>query len=150
MPEIKIEGMDRLVATLGRLEGARYMRGVLEAGGSMLKNYIAEYPPASEANRPGQRRWYERGYGSRWTRRDGSVGGSATSQTLGRRWTVSSRGLTVTVGNNVTYGPFVQGDKQAAFHERRGWRTEQQAIEKIGPDIIGMAHDEIDRVLEGR
>lgn len=151
MADIEIKGLTELQAQLGKLEGAEYMHQVLKAAGSMLKAYIAEYPPASGANSPGQRRWYERGYGPKWTRKDGSVGGSRTSEALGRRWTVKSEPMSVTVGNNASYAPFVQSaEKQASVHKRHGWRTDEQAIAEMQPKIESMALAEIARVLEGK
>lgn len=45
------------------------------------------------------------------------------SETLGRRWaTAQPSPLTVVVGNNAKYARFVQGEEQARFHARRGWK----------------------------
>jgi hypothetical protein len=48
---------------------------------------------------------------------------------LGRKWTVAkeNNGLTVIIGNNVSYSPYVHDpEKQAAFHKARGWKTTEQ------------------------
>lgn len=151
MADIQIEGLDALVAKFGELQGGAYMREVLTVGGTMLKNFIAQYPLASEANTPYQRRWYERGYGPKWMRKDGSVKGLKTSETLGRKWSVVARSDTeVVVGNNASYAPFVQSaEKQANFHRQRGWRTDDMAIKETAPKIVAMAQREIDRILGG-
>jgi hypothetical protein len=45
------------------------------------------------------------------------------SETLGRRWTTAQPNpFMAVVGNNASYIRFVQGDKQAHFHARRGWK----------------------------
>jgi len=64
--------------------------------------------------------------------------------TLGRRWTheVSARGsnqhagrLTGKVGNNTTYGPFVQSAAfQARMHKGR-WQTDAQVLAQTMPQV---------------
>lgn len=129
---VQIRGLDRLIKRLlraGKWKGAR--RGLMDAG-HHVKGKISRYPPSTEANRPKSRgSWYERGYGTRYQMRSGQIRGRRTSETLGRKWTVASRngGLTVVVGNNVSYGPFVQSfKKQARFHKSRGWPTDKQTL----------------------
>ena len=153
-PAITIEGLDRLIDKLGKVEGLDFMKGVMHTAGSMLKNFMAVYPHKTAANRPGGpgSRWYERGYGPRWMRADGSVGGRQTSETLGRRWTSRVQGKTsAIVGNNASYAPYVQSAaKQAAWMSPIGWRTDQEGIDEVGPQIVEMAATEIERVLEGK
>lgn len=100
-----------------------------------LQNEIAPYPRATEANSPSNPtgRWYERGYGRRWLRKDGTIGGAKTSQMLGRRWAIHAVGATGhSVGNNATYAPYVHAsEEQASFHGRRGWKTDLASIKKL-------------------
>jgi hypothetical protein len=72
-----------------------------------------------------------------------------TSETLGRKWTIKSRdgGMSAVVGNNVSYGIFVQGEKQAAFHARRGWKTTEQVADKEGPRVREYIAEAIRRAL---
>ena len=153
MPDITIEGHDALHAKLGQLEGLRSMKGVLMTAGMMLKDYIAEYPAATEVNTPGGpgSRWYQRGYGPKWMRKDGAVNGIESSQALGRRWTVVAKSdREVLVGNSASYAPYVQSaEKQAGFHKRRGWRTDEMAIKEMAPKIERMAAVEVKRMLGG-
>ena len=138
MISIEIKGMEAIQRKLKALEPREYAIGTMEVSVALLKNDIAPYPPATDANNPMARKWYERGYGNRWQRKDGSIGGKRTSQTLGRRWTtkVEMGGMRGTVGNNATYGPFVQSAaKQTWYHRRTGWRTDEQAIARVGPKI---------------
>jgi hypothetical protein len=52
------------------------------------------------------------------------------------------------VGNNVPYGPYVQSKaKQARFHKRRGWMTDEQAVKKARPGIVQLFKDAIERAL---
>jgi len=98
-------------------------------------------------------RWYQRGYGPRWARkRRGGVGGRRTSETLNRRWTIAARddGLAQVVGNNVSYGPYVQGDEdQAAFHAARGWQTVGQVVEEESETVTRLVADQIDKAIAG-
>ena len=115
-----IKGMKKLTRkldTLAKLKGAK--RG-LKAGAVHVKGKIAQYPPSTTANSPGNPtgRWYERGYGPRWLRkRKGGVGGRKTSETLGRKWATRSlnSGLTQMIGNNASYAEFVHDAEEQAI-----------------------------------
>lgn len=160
---IRIEGLDRVLKKINTLEELKPIKDALKAGAVHVKGKIAKYPPASEANRRGRSvfyggsisyRWYQRGYGPMWIRRrDGSIAGKKTSETLGRRWTTASRnrGLTWIVGNNVSYGPFVQDkDRQAAFHKVRGWKTTEEVAEEEAKTVLEFIEKEVEKVLEKR
>ena len=146
---IEIRGLDKLlkkIDNLGQLEG---VKAGMKAAAVHIQGKISKYPPSSDANRPGKR-WYERGYGSKWTRKDGSIGGKKTSETLGKRWATSSRdrGLTQVIGNNASYAPFVQdAEKQAAFHKQRGWSTAQGVVDDETETVVKFIQDEIDKAL---
>jgi hypothetical protein len=146
---IYIEGIDRILAKLPGFRPA--VVAALKAGAVHVKGKIAKYPPASDANMPGPypKRWYQRGYGQKWALKGGAVHGRKTSETMGRRWTQGERdeGLTQIVGNNASYGPYVQGEKQAGFHRQRGWKTTQDVAESEGPKVTRMVSDAIDKVL---
>lgn len=109
--------------------------GYLEA----FRNTLTPYPPASEANRPNARgRWYERGYGPRWTRKDGGTGGAKTSQMLGRSWQVAPTATGAHLWSRATYAGAVHRDPRSAlrptqvgFHGRRGWRTTADAYGEL-------------------
>ena len=139
---LKIEGMEKLAAKLKSLEDVKYLKTVMRAAGETIKAKIAVYPPATEANAPSSApgaRWYQRGQGGHYIRkRDGGESIYRTSETLGRKWTTALRdaGLTVIVGNKVTYAPHVQDrEKQAAYHKRRGWLTIQDVAEQNAEQI---------------
>ena len=155
MPEVvEIRGLERLEGKLTTLAQGQYLRGILTAAVLDIKGYMGWYPPASEANSPSNRRWYERGFGPRWRRKDGSVGGYQTSERLDARWAaaspqISQGGLTARVGVNVSYAPYVQSyEKQAGFHRARGWRTDRMAVQERGPHIQKLVSDAVRRILE--
>ena len=155
---VKIEGMDALLRKLDNVTSLRSAKKALKAGAIHIKGVIAEYPPADAANSPSNvdGRWYERGYGPRWIRKrrrkkGGQLGGYKTSETLGKKWTVAerNRGMTQVIGNNVSYGEWVQSEeKQSKVMAGRGWITDEQAIKQEGDTVLGFVKDEIDKDLE--
>jgi hypothetical protein len=44
---------------------------------------------------------------------------------LGKSWAIkyNQSKFEAIVGNDTSYGPFVQGAEQASFHKRRKWKT---------------------------
>ena len=148
MATIEIKGLDKLQRKLGAVQARSIWRGILTAGAGEVKNYISVYPPASLANSPNARQWYERGYGPRWRAADGSLMGRKTSETLGRRWTTQVEDTRAVIGNNASYARFVQSDaKQAWYHRARNWRTDKMAVAEIGPKVIKMAAQAVHEAL---
>jgi len=121
---VRLEGLDELLSKLDAAQRRDVLRSVVGVVAVRAKRMLARYPPSSEANNPANKRWYERGYGSRYRRNDGRVTGRRTSQTLGRKWAVQMTSATrAVVGNNAAYARYVQGNRQeqAKIHKRRGW-----------------------------
>lgn len=103
----------------------------IQAGALHVKSVINIYPPSTSANIAGPypKHWYIRGTGSFWALKGGGVHSRHSSETLGRRWTIgkSNGGLTASVGNNVSYAPFLHdGPSVAKWAPRRGWLTIQE------------------------
>ena len=148
---IEIEGLDRLLTKLDGLENLTKIKPALKAAAVHVMGAIKPYPPKSIANSPSNPtgRWYERGFGTKTaTGRE-----YPTSETLGRKWTVKSRdrGLTQVVGNNVSYGPYVQSaEKQAKIHEQRGWKTDQQVADEEADTVLKSVKREVNKILEGK
>ena len=149
MTTITIKGLEQLQGKLNDLAQLEPVKDALKAAAQHVEGKIKPYPPSSEANVPNQRFWYERGYGPKWMRADMSIGGKKTSEDLRGKWTIDSRnnGLTWIVGNNVTYGPFVQGDKQAAFHKRRNWKTTDDVAKSEEKTVVTFVEKEIEKLL---
>ena len=150
---VKIEGLDKLMKKVKSIEGLEVVKGGISAAALHVKGKIAKYPPGSEANTKGPypKRWYYRGIGQFWARVDGSFGKRLTSEDLGQKWTKQTRdaGLTAVVGNNVSYGPFVQDrDKQASFHGRRGWKTTQDVAEEETREVTELVVKAVNKALE--
>ena len=146
---VEIKGLEQLKAKITRLSELRALDRGLHKGALHIKAKIAKYPPESGANKPNGH-WYERGYGPRWK---GGTGGKRTSETLGRKWTATQRrggrNLTWIVGNNVSYGKWVQDeDYQASFHKKRGWPTTQMVTKLYSDLVTGFVKREVDLELE--
>jgi hypothetical protein len=111
----------------------------IQAGALEVEGVISKYPPSTNANVAGvyPKHWYIRGTGSFWALKGGGVHSKHTSQTLGRKWTIAklNGGLTASVGNNVSYAPFLHdGPSVAKWAPQRGWLTIQEvARSEAGP-----------------
>lgn len=154
----EIPGMKQLLSKIDNLAGLKGAKRGLKAGAVHVKGFMSKYAPATVANSSSNPsgRWYQRGYGPRWRRKDGSLGGRKTSETLGRKWTSEERngGLTQVIGNNVSYGPWVQSSEQvggkgpqARFHQAHGWKTDEQVIDEEGDRVLEFVAHEIEREL---
>ena len=146
-----IRGDEELQRKLGKLKDLSFLKPVVRAGAVVVKGYMAQYPESSEANRPNDKgRWYERGYGPKWIRADGTIRGRQTSETLRKRWTTASRkgGLAQVIGNNASYArPVQDAEQQAKFHGRRGWRTDADAVEAKSAEVLKLIQKAVDREL---
>ena len=145
MTTIKLEGLDELERKLGKLVADAVVNRAIKASVVHLKGKINEYPTATDANTPKSNgAWYERGYGSRWRRADGSLGGRQSSETLGRKWTIRTGNRWGIVGNNVSYGPYVQGaTRQASRMADIGWKTTGEVAEEEKKRIMAFFVREI-------
>ena len=132
-----------------------------------IEGRVSEYPPASEANRPRSwhgsaynlvtrkraslNTWYERGYGPKWIRKDGTVNGRKTSEFLGRSWShevrVEDDVVEGVIGNRASYTDYVHGRKQADFHARRGWMTVFEGVEQSAEDIDAAFGEAADKLI---
>ena len=127
---LEIEGIDRLIAKLGKLEGVKVLEEPMTASVVKLQAEMQVYP--SEVP------------GSRYVR----------TGKLGQAWTIKidrhADGLTGRVGNRRLYAPFVQSSQfQAKVHVGR-WTTDAQALERLRPWIVERFQRRIRAALEGR
>ena len=149
-----IHGADEIGRKYGRLTDdlLAFIGPAMLAALSNIKDAVAPYPPASEANQPKHGSWgpyYERGVGSAYKRKtDGGITQYHNSERLGANWTMqaktgpySSEG---TLGNRASYSQYVHdADNQPDYHAERGWKTAQESIEKERPGIVRL----FDRVV---
>ena len=129
--QISVAGVDRLVAKLGRIDSMRPLAPAMRRAVNRLQRDMQEYPPV----RPGSR--YVRGRGM--ADADGVVR-RLTSEQLGKRWTtkvdVSAAELVGTVGNNVSYAPFVQSRQFQVRVHRGRWPTDASVMNRNAPAIV--------------
>lgn len=132
MPDIsiRIEGVDRVIAKLGKVEGARVLDAPMQEAVRLVQRDMQEYPPPIamriRSNARGTATFLGQGY-----RRTG---------TLGRRWTVRVRrlgdGVVGSVGNNTHYAPFVQSRRFQAWMHRGRWQTDALVIQRRRDEIV--------------
>ena len=129
MIDIQLRGIEEAMAKLGVAESLEMLRPPMERSMLLLMADMAKYPRQRS--------------GSRY-RRTGN---------LGRRWTKSVRadygGLTGTVGNNTSYGPYVQSaDRQAWMHQGI-WQTDASVAHRRQNEIVADFERAIQRALRG-
>lgn len=155
MSNVTVGGMASFLARLDRFKPA--VRAAIRGAGLHVKGQIAKYPAKHGSGRPMQ--WVsvkQRAAVMAMIRR-GEIevpyrrGKSPGSESLGRRWTIDEQddGLTAIVGNNASYGPYVQGEQQSAYHREGGWKTTDQVSEEERPYVVGQIHDAIWAQLRG-
>lgn len=148
---VSIEGLDRVLQKLGRFETLRILEEPMERSLVKIENVLKEYPdpPApgewAAKTHPAQKRAYFA------LLRAGLIKPGRTG-TLGRRWThaitMTNEGMEGRVGNNTTYGPFVQSKRfQARFHRGR-WKTDEEAIQELRDEIIRDFEDTAHRAVQ--
>ena len=158
MLTVQVKGVQELQRALDG-DFRKVMRTATLAIGHEIEQTIKPYPPMSAANAPGQRRWYERGFGPKWQSNPArrwnpdklkrpvvygpTWAGIRSSETLGRQWAVRNKGVGAIVGNKATYAPAVHHWKeQPPFHNRRGWVTDKQAVGRV------VASGAVDRIMQ--
>lgn len=147
MASVEVTGAAELAKILGQ-NMKRALQPAMTAVAAVLQGIIAPYPPVPTYR---GNRWYERGYGPKWRRKDGTVVGRKTSQFLNRSWAVEPRGDDETLlTNRATYAPWVHiSTRQPEWHKRTGWVSDEQAIQRAGQsgDIVRVIDDALRRIL---
>jgi hypothetical protein len=144
-----LEAITRKLDALGRPDAFRIP---MTQAVQFVHRGVAKYPPSSSANSPKTHGgWYERGFGTKYRRRDGTITGRQTSETLGRRWTtdVTPSGRLGRIGNNASYAVYVQGEKQARWHKQRGWVNAPEWVEEHSRDIVRFFEAHYQKLLQG-
>ncbi len=155
---VKVDGLSKVQRMLNQADAKAALIVGLEFGVKNLQQKVGRYPPTSEANVPQTTvtggattiRWYERGYGTRYMRKDGSIGGRLTSAPLKDKWKTKvfkGNNPKGEVSNSATYSPFVQGSKemQNRVHARRGWKRLPEEGKKLAPEVTKKVIDAFKR-----
>lgn len=113
---IQIDGIDKIVRKLGKVEGVSKLRPAMQRAVYRLQARMAQYPavpPNSTYKRTG---------------------------TLGRKWTnkveVASGIIRGKVGNNTEYAPLVQSYRFQARQHRNRWQTDAYVMETERRNIV--------------
>jgi len=150
---IEIEGLERIVGKLNKVNAA--IPASIEAAAIYVKGKIDQAPPVRHGRMPmtmKQRKWFLMAL------REGLIdvpwrrGISPLSQRLTQSWTTEMRdkGMTAVVGNDTSYGPFVQDkEKQSKYHADTGWKTVQEVAEteskKVSEIVIGLVRKALEK-----
>ncbi len=131
--EIEVRGLEELQKRLG-IDPLDVVEPAIQRATVRIEGRMKEYPPV----RPGQR--YRRGTDPR-------------SERLGQRWTQrvmrDASSVTGEVGNNASYGPWVQSHEFQAWMHRGRWTTDQQALEDDLPELESDLNALVARALGG-
>lgn len=136
---IDIDGLEAVFKKLGKFETLRIMEEPMERSVRKIEYELKEYPPP-----PAQGEWAAKTHPAQKRAffallRAGLIKGKRTG-TLGRHWTVkidrTADSLEGRVGNNTSYGTFVQSKRfQTRFHQGR-WKTDQQVVDQLRREIV--------------
>jgi hypothetical protein len=101
---VNLSGSKNILNRINDLKSDKLLEAGLKRGALYLKTQSAIYPP-----KPPQSTY----------NRKGAAGGLASG------WQIDGevKDLTVILRNNIPYAQWVQGEKQAWFHKRTGWRN---------------------------
>lgn len=114
-----------------------FVKGALRVEAGAIQKEAGEYPRLKARRRTasGIQKWYERGYGPRWSTRSGGVGGTRTSERLRNRWSIKTERNGVRIRNRASYAEFVHGEKQNRVHGQTGWKRIKEVVEDHLPGI---------------
>src|SRR3954465_14386022 len=125
---IAIRGMDKLIRKLGAAKAIQTYEPPMQRSVLRLQRPMQAYPPAPAHST------YRR------------------SGTYGRRWVTkvisSAGGLVGSVGNNVSYAPFVGSSIfQTTAHRATGWETDAKAVQENEDAILADFQAAADKAL---
>ena len=144
----RIVGDKELARKIRRLSDLSFLRVAVWSGAAHITKKLSEYPSSTDANSPANRRWYERGWGTRYRRKDGSWGGQQTSEDLGPSWvSVSDTATRAHVGNDASYAKWVQGPQQSAIMKKIGWKTTDTVVDEESEKVLKSIQKAVDNEL---
>lgn len=159
--KIEIPNLEKLTKGLIMLGKMEEVKDAVDVAANHIQAVLKDYPPrryvsiqeaggyASEK----QRRFimaamsgYIEGFQFPYRR-----GQSPSSEDLSSAWTIkeTDKGLGAVIGNDTSYGPFVQGEKdQSKMMEKIGWKTTDEVAEDETDAVIDGILDAINRALK--
>ena len=160
---VTVEELTELRKLLNSEEAIKHAKLGLKTAAADLINVLIVYPPPTAGNQARgfntvispktgkfNNMWYHRGYGSRWARKDGSIGERNNSEDLQHSWTQKAEhaGMTQVVGTNVSYAPYVMrggttDPHQTTVHATNGWKTVQTIAKQEEERLVKVVRDQI-------
>jgi hypothetical protein len=117
-----------------------------------LADRVRVYPPQGlwnyEPGAQGNGVWYQRQFGSRWRRKNGTLNGRNTSQKLQKNWKVERvDAFNTSVYTEVTYAPYLfDPAKRASWADSHGWKTLDEIADDYSPRFVELAGEMIDEI----
>ena len=123
---VNLSGANNILNRINDLKSDKLLEAGLKRGALYLKTQSAIYPP-----KPPQSTY----------NRKGAAGGLASG------WQIDGevKDLTVILRNNIPYAQWVQGEKQAWFHKRTGWRNVPTILEDNKERVAELVLDTLRR-----
>ena len=123
---LEVRGTESILKRVENLKDGKLLDAGLKRGAIYLKSEVAKYPP-----KPPQSTY----------NRKGAAGGLASG------WQIDGevKDLTVILRNNIPYAQWVQGEKQAWFHKRTGWRNVPTILEDNKERVAELVLDTLRR-----
>lgn len=145
---IEVEGVDALLARLGRATGSIVLRAAMQESCNHVQERLAVYPPQS--HRPMQFKSTKQRRFVMMLVRSGQVPYRRIG-TLGRRWTskVTGSGADVEgrVGNSTPYGPYVMGKGTQALYHAGNWPIAETVGRQELPTVVSIFAQAIQAAL---
>ena len=109
-------------------EWEKMVADIVETASREVTDLVAAYPPEGPWNRPRREKpWYQRHFGPRWYRADGSIGGRNTSELLQKSWKRRAARDQARIWTNVTYAPYLLDEaRQVHWARSHGWKTTKE------------------------
>ena len=131
---ITVTGLDELYKHVEAVSAIRILEPPMKRSVLRLEAYMKVYPAAPAGSKYIRGRGKSERLGSRWTTRVEPVG----------------NGLEGRVGNNASYGPWVQSERfQTRVHKRTGWHTDADAVRENEAAIVADFQQAIDVAIRG-
>jgi hypothetical protein len=115
-----------------------------------LSDRMRVYPPEGlynhEPGAQGNGVWYQRQFGSRYRRKNGTLGGRNTSQKLQKNWRVERvDAFSTSVYTEVTYAPYLfDPNQRASWAASHGWKDLNEVEADYAPRFVELALEMVD------
>lgn len=160
MAGIEIKGLKELTAQIKDLEQLKGLKAVMLAAGKTLRDRLAVYPVKKETTRAAvygsafksdkQRRYFFYALKNGLLTVPYSRGADPRGERFKASWALETEngGLTITIGNDTTYGPYLMDTgQQSKFMAALGWPTIDKVADDNAEDVSAFVMYETSRLL---